>query len=126
MQSTFERLFSMNTYQNRIFTFLQGNGTRKGNGACACDKDYIGAMCNDCAKMHFEAYRDDNKVLCSACHKSCQNSCSGAGPKSRFQILPIIASTQLHWEKIQQTANHATKDGKWTTMVVMTVSRFFC
>lgn len=58
----------------------KGSGTRKGNGKCNCDKGYRGDTCDQCADKHFEAYRDDKKVLCSECHASCKGPCKSAGP----------------------------------------------
>lgn len=60
----------------------KGSGTRKGNGKCACDKGYMGELCNECGLGYFESYKDTEKLLCSECHKSCQDHCTGAGPKS--------------------------------------------
>ncbi|CAG7728867.1 unnamed protein product, partial [Allacma fusca] len=60
----------------------KGAGTRKGNGDCSCDVGYAGKLCESCAKDYYEAYKDDNKHLCSACHKSCLGGCSGAGAKN--------------------------------------------
>ncbi|KAL1130167.1 hypothetical protein AAG570_013105 [Ranatra chinensis] len=58
----------------------KGSGTRKGNGDCSCDNGYSGPKCEMCAKSYYEAYRDDEKLLCSKCHISCEHSCSVAGP----------------------------------------------
>lgn len=57
----------------------KGSGTRKGNGNCLCDKGYRGETCSDCAVGHYEAYRDENKVLCSSCHVSCAGGCKASG-----------------------------------------------
>ncbi|XP_043212562.1 cysteine-rich with EGF-like domain protein 2 isoform X3 [Amphibalanus amphitrite] len=60
----------------------KGDGSRKGSGACACNKGYSGTLCNACnVTDHYEAYKDDNKLVCSPCHKSCDGACAGAGPK---------------------------------------------
>lgn len=58
----------------------RGSGTRKGNGTCLCDKGYKGDLCNDCDEGFYEAYRDDEKLICSKCHVSCDGSCTKAGP----------------------------------------------
>jgi len=60
----------------------KGSGTRKGNGACTCDTGYQGKICDACAPAFFQSYQDKEKILCSACHKSCSGHCTGAGPKS--------------------------------------------
>ncbi|XP_061394470.1 cysteine-rich with EGF-like domain protein 2 [Musca vetustissima] len=62
----------------------KGDGTRKGNGKCNCDAGYAGDDCNQCANGFYEAFRDEKKLLCSACHKSCtqDGGCKGAGPKA--------------------------------------------
>jgi len=60
----------------------KGEGTRKGNGKCACDKGYSGENCSDCAINYYIAFRDETKLLCSPCHKACaEGGCSGAGAK---------------------------------------------
>lgn len=59
----------------------KGNGSRKGNGECSCDSGYTGKVCNACAQNFYEAYKDDEKLMCSPCHKSCEGGCSEAGPK---------------------------------------------
>ena len=60
----------------------KGGGTRKGNGKCQCSAEYSGEMCNACSEGHYQSFRDDSKLLCSACHKSCSGHCSGPGPKA--------------------------------------------
>ncbi|XP_036327999.1 cysteine-rich with EGF-like domain protein 2 [Rhagoletis pomonella] len=61
----------------------KGSGTRKGNGKCACDAGFTGENCKKCADNHYEAYNDGKKMLCSPCHKSCDDKgCTGAGPKA--------------------------------------------
>ena len=57
----------------------KGSGTRKGNGKCTCDEGYAASECNICADMYFEAYRDDNKLLCSKCPPPCKGSCTKNG-----------------------------------------------
>lgn len=57
----------------------KGNGTRKGNGKCNCDKGYSGENCNKCAEGFYEAFKDESKLLCSQCHVSCADGCSGPG-----------------------------------------------
>lgn len=63
----------------------KGDGTRKGNGKCNCDAGYAGDDCNQCANGYYEAFRDEKKLLCSACHKACtkDGGCKGAGPKGK-------------------------------------------
>uniref|UniRef100_A0A1L8DNP2 Putative conserved secreted protein n=1 Tax=Nyssomyia neivai TaxID=330878 RepID=A0A1L8DNP2_9DIPT len=62
----------------------KGNGTRKGNGKCLCDSGYAGEGCTECAMQFYEAFRDEEKLLCSPCHAACANStgCKGPGPRS--------------------------------------------
>ena len=60
----------------------KGGGTRKGNGKCQCSAEYTGELCSSCSEGHYQSFRDDSKLLCSACHKSCSGHCSGAGPKA--------------------------------------------
>ena len=60
----------------------KGNGTRKGNGKCNCDNGYSGEKCEACAGGFYEAFKDENKLLCAPCHVSCDGGCSGPGTKS--------------------------------------------
>ncbi len=60
----------------------KGEGTRKGNGKCACDAGYSGTLCESCDAGFYESYQDEEKHLCSPCHKSCQLHCTGSGAKS--------------------------------------------
>lgn len=60
----------------------KGGGTRKGNGQCSCDKEYIGQVCDQCSAGHYSSYQDEDTNVCSACHKACADVCSGPGPKS--------------------------------------------
>ncbi|KAK6635664.1 hypothetical protein RUM44_000918 [Polyplax serrata] len=59
----------------------KGSGTRKGNGQCSCNIGYEGPMCDKCSDTYYVSYKDENKLLCSPCHHSCQSTCSQAGPK---------------------------------------------
>lgn len=62
----------------------KGNGTRKGNGKCACDSGYTGEFCHDCDLEYYESFRDNEKLLCSSCHHSCAlGGCTSAGPKGK-------------------------------------------
>uniref|UniRef100_A0A1B0CLH5 protein disulfide-isomerase n=1 Tax=Lutzomyia longipalpis TaxID=7200 RepID=A0A1B0CLH5_LUTLO len=61
----------------------KGNGTRKGNGKCLCDTGYAGEGCTECAMQFYEAFRDEEKILCSPCHAACANSTGCRGPGSR-------------------------------------------
>ena len=49
---------------------------------------YTGPICNACDMNFFEAYRDENKLLCTQCHDSCQGHCTGSGPKSCMSCKP--------------------------------------
>ena len=42
----------------------QGDGTRKGEGTCKCDKGYKGELCNECDAKYFESYRNSSYVYC--------------------------------------------------------------
>ncbi|XP_060526520.1 cysteine-rich with EGF-like domain protein 2 [Cylas formicarius] len=59
----------------------RGSGTRKGNGTCQCDVEYVGEYCEQCADNYYESYRDEKKLLCSRCHASCDGKCTKAGPE---------------------------------------------
>ena len=48
---------------------VPGGGTRKGNGQCSCDKEYTGRACDHCSLGHYNSYKDDDKSICSPCHK---------------------------------------------------------
>ena len=53
----------------RKFFFL-GDGTRKGNGACQCDRGFSGETCDKCAIGFYKPDSNDNNELkCLACHK---------------------------------------------------------
>ena len=53
----------------RNFFFL-GDGTRKGNGACQCDRGFSGETCDKCAIGFYKPDSNDNNELkCLACHK---------------------------------------------------------
>lgn len=60
----------------------KGDGLRKGNGTCICDSGYTGKSCETCSKGYYEAYRDDDKFLCSQCHFACVDTCTGPGPEN--------------------------------------------
>ncbi|KPJ19962.1 Cysteine-rich with EGF-like domain protein 2 [Papilio machaon] len=53
----------------------RGDGTRKGNGTCLCDPGYTGEYCMDCDAGYYLSYKDENKMLCSRCHRSCLGGC---------------------------------------------------
>lgn len=54
-----------------------GDGSRKGNGACVCKKGYTGTLCNECAQNFYST----ESGLCELCHESC-NGCMGDGVDS--------------------------------------------
>jgi len=59
----------------------KGSGTRKGNGACQCNKGFSGETCDKCAAEYFEeSEKNVENLKCTACHKSCLDQCSGPGP----------------------------------------------
>ncbi|XP_026824622.1 cysteine-rich with EGF-like domain protein 2 [Ooceraea biroi] len=60
----------------------KGAGTRKGNGSCLCDKGYVGDICSQCAPGYYESYKNENTLLCSACHMACEGPCKDAGPSN--------------------------------------------
>ena len=60
----------------------KGGGTRKGNGKCQCNSEYSGEVCDQCSEGFYQSFRDESKLLCSACHKSCSGHCTGGGPKA--------------------------------------------
>uniref|UniRef100_A0A0A9W637 Cysteine-rich with EGF-like domain protein 2 n=1 Tax=Lygus hesperus TaxID=30085 RepID=A0A0A9W637_LYGHE len=66
----------------------KGAGTKKGNGQCTCNMAYTGETCNDCAEGYYESYRDDKKLLCTKCHKSCKGACTRAGHKGCIECNP--------------------------------------
>ncbi|XP_072935300.1 protein disulfide isomerase Creld1-like isoform X2 [Epargyreus clarus] len=66
----------------------RGDGTRKGNGTCLCDTGYVGINCEDCALGYYLSYKDDTKMLCSACHPSCLGGCRGASQKDCVACNP--------------------------------------
>lgn len=59
----------------------KGDGSRKGNGRCSCDPGYTGDSCGACSIGHYTSYQDGAKLLCSKCHKSCSDHCTGPGPR---------------------------------------------
>lgn len=60
----------------------RGDGTRKGNGTCLCDKGYAGDNCDQCAIEYFLTYSDENKILCAPCHISCIGGCTAGTKKN--------------------------------------------
>lgn len=50
-----------------------GEGTRKGNGTCLCQKGYTGKLCELCDSNFY-----NTKSACEPCHKAC-DECSGEG-----------------------------------------------
>ncbi|CAH2014134.1 unnamed protein product [Acanthoscelides obtectus] len=66
----------------------KGSGTRKGNGGCLCDRGYTGEFCDKCSESHYEAYKDDKKLICAECHLSCEGLCTKAGPKGCAKCKP--------------------------------------
>ncbi|XP_055680328.1 cysteine-rich with EGF-like domain protein 2 [Lutzomyia longipalpis] len=50
---------------------------------CLCDTGYAGEGCTECAMQFYEAFRDEEKILCSPCHAACANSTGCRGPGSR-------------------------------------------
>jgi len=73
----------------------KGSGTRKGNGKCSCDAGYTGEACNACNTGYYESFKDETKILCSGCHKSCSGHCSGPGPKA---CAKCAAGYNMHTE----------------------------
>lgn len=76
----------------------KGNGTRRGNGKCACAEGYAGENCNVCAQGYYESFRDENKVLCSLCHVSCEaeHGCTTSGPRGNcYDIISCLAKMTL-------------------------------
>lgn len=72
------------TYHSKVCSDngkCRGDGTRKGNGTCLCDKGYSGNNCDDCAPGYYLSYKDDNKMLCSLCHESCLGGCRNGSHK---------------------------------------------
>lgn len=45
-----------------------GDGTRKGNGSCICNKGYEGVVCEDCSEYYFR----NSNGFCDACYLSCE------------------------------------------------------
>ena len=43
---------------------------------------YCHVACCRCGEGYYNSYKDEEKLLCSACHKSCQSHCNGSGPKA--------------------------------------------
>ncbi|GBP69337.1 Cysteine-rich with EGF-like domain protein 2 [Eumeta japonica] len=77
-----------------------GEGTRKGNGTCICNKGYKGSNCEDCDKNFYRG--SDTK--CKACHKACEG-CNGGGPNACYSCksgwileavpVQVLASTSV-------------------------------
>lgn len=72
----------------------KGNGTRKGNGQCSCHVGYVGELCDKCDLQYYESFRDENKLLCSECHVSCEKNsgCRDAGPKGSHILTFFISN----------------------------------
>lgn len=63
----------------------RGDGTRKGNGTCLCDKGYSGENCNSCDMGYFEAKQDTN--ICLPCHTACVD-CRGVSQRDCIACKP--------------------------------------
>lgn len=98
----FHSIHSSNLMQiiHMYFSFnagkCKGNGTRRGNGKCACFESYQGDNCRECAIGYYESFRDDKTLLCSMCHVSCDsdNGCTGAGPNGNLSLIPCLLYEQ--------------------------------
>lgn len=66
----------------------RGEGTRKGNGTCLCNSGYTGEKCENCAIGYYLSDKDDNKLVCSPCHKSCLDHCRGGTPRDCVTCKP--------------------------------------
>ena len=66
-----------------IKNIFVGEGTRKGNGACQCDRGYSGEICDNCGIGFYKADDSDTKkeLKCLTCHKACLDQCTGPEPK---------------------------------------------
>lgn len=66
----------------------RGDGTRKGNGTCLCDSGYSGDNCEQCSLGYYLAFKDDDKFLCSPCHRSCMGGCRHGTQKDCVACRP--------------------------------------
>lgn len=73
-------MFNIITYDLFKINFLQGDGTRKGNGICKCNSGYSGDNCDQCANNYFAIIKNET-LTCKKCHKSCKNGCTDSGSK---------------------------------------------
>uniref|UniRef100_A0A8D0G6Q5 protein disulfide-isomerase n=1 Tax=Sphenodon punctatus TaxID=8508 RepID=A0A8D0G6Q5_SPHPU len=55
----------------------EGDGTRGGDGACRCNREYSGEFCLDCSYGYYSSLRNDTHSVCTACHNACK-TCTGA------------------------------------------------
>ncbi|XP_019711911.1 cysteine-rich with EGF-like domain protein 1 isoform X1 [Hippocampus comes] len=74
----------------------EGEGTRTGDGRCACDPGYAGPLCGDCADGYY-ADRSANATsgACAACFHSCKKCW---GPQD-YKCLDCKAGWMLHDNK---------------------------
>ena len=46
--------------------FLQGDGTREGNGVCQCNDGYRGDLCDECKDGYFEESKNATHATCTS------------------------------------------------------------
>lgn len=52
------------------FLFVQGSGTRGGNGKCKCHGGYKGDLCDVCKKGFYEAHKNETDIDCKGNYES--------------------------------------------------------
>lgn len=76
----------------------EGDGTRAGSGNCECSQGYLGDLCDACAPKFYRVLTEETEgekkddptapVECKACHESCLDNCTGAGPNMCLRCKP--------------------------------------
>jgi len=105
----------------------KGEGTREGNGKCACDSGYKGDLCMECKDGFYEESNNETHVVCKVCHIACKDLCHEAGPKGCDECKPgWIENEELGCQDINECADEPCESNKYCTNTQGSYSCFTC